>query len=122
MHPSTVNGTEMAAQECRDALFLRYGLEPPGLPKFCNIFNAAYYICHSLQYKKVRLVMVRHNEPCEKIADLYGKAYILTHVRDNPLIFASCDMQKTKAQPTGTTHPPSKKSIGHGTEGQPSDP
>ena len=29
VHPSTANGTEMGAQEWRDALFLRYGLEPP---------------------------------------------------------------------------------------------
>ena len=29
--PSTVNGTELGAQEWRDALFLRYGLEPPDL-------------------------------------------------------------------------------------------
>ena len=30
--PSTVNGTELGAQEWRDALFLQYGLEPPDLP------------------------------------------------------------------------------------------
>ena len=29
--PSTVNGTELGAQEWCDALFLRYGLEPPDL-------------------------------------------------------------------------------------------
>ena len=34
--PSTVNGTELGAQEWRDALFLRYGLDPPDLPKYCN--------------------------------------------------------------------------------------
>ena len=32
LQPSTVNGTELGAQEWRDALFLRYGLEPPDLP------------------------------------------------------------------------------------------
>ena len=30
--PSTVNGTELGAQEWREALFLRYWLEPPDLP------------------------------------------------------------------------------------------
>ena len=34
--PSTVNGTELGAQEWRDTLFLRYGLEPPDLTKYCN--------------------------------------------------------------------------------------
>ena len=31
--PSTVNRTELGAQEWRDAFFMRYGLEPPDLPK-----------------------------------------------------------------------------------------
>ena len=34
--PSTVNGTDLGAQEWRDALFLRCGLEPPDLPTQCN--------------------------------------------------------------------------------------
>ena len=34
--PSTVNGTELGAQERRDELFLRYGLDPPDLPTHCD--------------------------------------------------------------------------------------
>ena len=37
VQPSTVNGTEMGAQEWREALFLQYGLEPPDLSKFCDV-------------------------------------------------------------------------------------
>ena len=33
VQPSTVNGTELGVQEWQDAAFLRYGLEPPDLPK-----------------------------------------------------------------------------------------
>ena len=33
VQPSTVNGTELGAQELRDAIFLRYGLEPPRPPQ-----------------------------------------------------------------------------------------
>ena len=33
---STVNGTELGAQEWRDSLFLRYGINPPDLPSHCN--------------------------------------------------------------------------------------
>ena len=40
VQPSTVNGTELGAQEWRDAAFLRYGLEPPDLPKFRKGCNA----------------------------------------------------------------------------------
>ena len=36
VQPSTVNGTEMGAQEWRDALFLRYDLELPDLPTHCD--------------------------------------------------------------------------------------
>ena len=36
VQPSTVNGTELGAQEWRDAAFLRYGLEPPDPPKHCD--------------------------------------------------------------------------------------
>ena len=32
VQPSTVNGTELGAQEWRDAAFLRYGLDPLDLP------------------------------------------------------------------------------------------
>ena len=40
VQPSTVNGTDLGAQEWRDAAFLRYGLEPPDLPKFRKGCNA----------------------------------------------------------------------------------
>ena len=32
MLPSTVNGTELGAQECMDSLFLHYVIYPPDLP------------------------------------------------------------------------------------------
>ena len=46
--PSTVNGTELGAQECRDSLFLRYGLEPPELPTRCDGCHAKFTISHAL--------------------------------------------------------------------------
>ena len=46
--PSTVNGTELGAQEWRDILFLRYGLEPPDLPNYCNGCEARFSISHAL--------------------------------------------------------------------------
>ena len=58
--PSTVNGTELRAQEWRDALFLRYGLEPPDLPKYCDRCKARFSISHALDCKKGGLVMERH--------------------------------------------------------------
>ena len=46
--PSTVNRTEMGAQEWRDALFLCYGLEPPDLPKYCDGCHARFLISHAI--------------------------------------------------------------------------
>ena len=48
VQPSTVNGTDLGAQEWRDAAFLRYGLEPPDLPKYCYGCNARFSMCHAL--------------------------------------------------------------------------
>ena len=39
-----VNGTELGAQEWRDALLLIYGLDPPDLPKYCDSCNSHIYI------------------------------------------------------------------------------
>ena len=46
--PPTVNGTELGAQEWRDSLFLRYGIDPPDLPSHYNSCWAAFSICNAL--------------------------------------------------------------------------
>ena len=86
MQPSTVNGTELGAQEWRDDLFLRYGLEPPYLPTYCDKFQAKFLISHALDCKKGSLVTARHNELRDRVADLARKAFTPSHVRDDPLI------------------------------------
>ena len=48
VQPSTVNEIELGAQEWRDAALLRYGLEPPDLPKHCDGYNAKFSIFHAL--------------------------------------------------------------------------
>ena len=104
--PSSVNGTELGAQEWQDALLLQYGIDPPDLPKFCDRCNSAFSILHALDCKKGGLVMAPHNELRDGVADLAGKAFTLTHVRDDPLIFAGRAVQRPKAQPAGTTPSP----------------
>ena len=90
------------AQEWRDALFLRYSLEPPDLPKYCDGCNDKFTICHALDFKRGGLVKARHNDVWDGIADLAGKSFTPSHVRDNPLIFAVCAMKRPKANPDGT--------------------
>ena len=81
MRPSTVNRTELGAQEWRDALFLRYGLETPDLPKSCNGCKVRISISHALDCKKGGLVMVRHNDLRDGVADLSGVGFVLLTAR-----------------------------------------
>ena len=86
MQLSTVNGTELGAQEWCDTLFLRYGLEPPDLPTHYDGCKAKFSISHALDCKKGSLVTARHNELRDRVADLARKAFTPSHVRDDPLI------------------------------------
>ena len=45
----TVNGKELGDQEWRDALFLRYEMEPPDLPSHCDGCDAKFSISHALE-------------------------------------------------------------------------
>ena len=103
VQPSTVNEIELGAQEWRDPLFLRYGLEPPYLPKYCDRCKAKFTICHALNCKRGGLVTARHNELRDGVADLAGKAFTPSHVRDKPLIFAGCSVKRPKAKPNRTS-------------------
>ena len=99
MLPSTVNGTELRAQEWRDALFLRYGLDSPDLLSHCDGCDAKFTISHDLDCKKGGLVTARHNELCDGVADLANKAFTPAHVRDDPLIYSGRAMSRTKPKP-----------------------
>ena len=103
MQPSTVNGTDLGAQEWRDALFLRYGLEPPDLPKYCDVCNAKFTIYHALDCRRVGLVTALHNELQYGVADLAGKAFTPSHMRDEPPIFTGCALKRLKAKLAGTS-------------------
>ena len=103
--PFTVNGTELGSQEWRDALLLRYGLEPPDLPKYCDRCKAQFSISHALGCKKGGLVTARHNELRDGLADLAGKDFTLSHVRDDPLIYSGRTVSRMKPTPDGSTKP-----------------
>ena len=114
MHPSTVNGTELGAQEWHGTLFLRYGLEPLELPTHCDGCQAKCSISHALDCKKGGLVTARYNELRDGVAELAGKAFTPSHMRDYPLIYSGRAVRRTKATPAGAggntghavVHPP----------------
>ena len=90
VQPSTVNGTELGAQEWRGSLFLRYGLDPPYLHHYCDGCNTTFSIYHALDCKQGGLVTASHKEIRDRVADLAGKYFTPSHVRDDSLIFAGC--------------------------------
>ena len=100
--PSTVNVTELGAQEWRDTLFLRYGLKPPDLPKYFYGCEAQFTISHALDCKKGGLVTARHNNLRDGVADLAGKGFTPSHVHDDPLIYSGRAMSRTKPMPAGS--------------------
>ena len=103
VQPYRVNGTDLGAQEWRDSLFLRYGLDPPDLPTHCNGCQAKFLISHALECKKGGLVTVRHNELRDGVAYLAGKAFTLSHVRDDPLIYSGRAVKRMKSTPSGAS-------------------
>ena len=105
VQPFTVNGTDLGAQEWRDALFLRYVLDPPDLPEYCDGCNAKFTFCHALDSKRGGLFTACHNELRDGVADLAGKSFTPSHMRNDPLIFAGCDVKRLKANPAGTSGP-----------------
>ena len=111
MQPSTVNGTELGAQEWQDATFLLYGLDPPDLLKICSGYNAWFSICHSLNCKRGGLIAARHNDLCDWVADLAVKDFTPSHLRNDPLIYQGCALKRLKSKPagpSGSTNPGDK--------------
>ena len=106
VQPSTFNGTELGAQEYRDALFLWYGLKLLDLPTHCDGCQAKFSISHTLDCKKDGLVTACHNNLHDGVADLSGKAFTPSHVRNDPFIYSVCAVKRTKDAPAragGTT-------------------
>ena len=101
MHLSTVNETNLGAYKWREAIFLWYGLEPPVLPTHFYGYHAKFTIIHAFDCKRGGLVTERHNDLRDGVADLIGKSFTPSHVRDDPLICSVCAVKSTKATPAG---------------------
>jgi hypothetical protein len=100
--PSTVNGTELSAQEFRDKLLIRYARQPPDLPVLCDGCGCQFSVGHALECKVVGgLVILRHNEINHELADLSSKALSPSAIRGEPLIHpGSRSLNGPRAKPT----------------------
>ena len=99
--PSTVNGMDLEYQGWFDSLFIRYGIEPPGLLPHCDGCNAKFSICRYLDCKKGGLVTACPNAIFDRVADLTGKSFASSYVRDDPLIHPGSSVWEENSQPAG---------------------
>ena len=59
--PNTFNGTVLSAEEFRDSLRLRFGLQPKGLPAMSDGCGAKFGVEHALNCKAGGMVLLRHD-------------------------------------------------------------
>ena len=78
---------------------MRYGLDPPDLPKYCDGCQARLSISHSLDCKKGDLVTARHNEIRDGVSDLAGKDFTPSRVHGDPLIYSGRAVRRTEPTP-----------------------
>ena len=75
VHPYTVNGTDLRAQEWKNSLFLHYSIDPPYLSDHYDECGAVFDICHAFECKKVCLITTRHNSIRDGVANLASNAF-----------------------------------------------
>ena len=79
------------------------------MPDYCDGCGSALSIYHSLDCKKGSLVMARHNELCDGVADITDKVFTPMHMHENPKMFTGCAMHGGKAKAKGKGAPPQYK-------------
>ena len=85
--PSYYHGTDLSAQEFRDALHLRYARTPPDLPSSCDGCGQSFTMDHALECQHGGLVIIRHNEVRDELVDLASRVFSPSAVRVEPLIY-----------------------------------
>ena len=83
--PLLVNGTELSAEEFRDALTIHYGELPSDFPHKCDGCDAHSTLWHALGCKqKGGLLIFCQHKVGDKLAHLATKAFTPSAVRDLP--------------------------------------
>jgi hypothetical protein len=96
--PSTLNGTELLAQEFRDALLPRHARTPGDLPSHCDGCGAKSDVRHALECKVGGLVILRHDKISEELCDLASKALAPSAICVEPMIHSRRTAEETKAK------------------------
>lgn len=86
VYPSTVAGTHLYPLEFRDGLSLRYNLEPKNLPDICDGCGMKFTSGHALQCRTGGLIIARHNDIKDELAELCGRVFKPSEIHDEPAI------------------------------------
>lgn len=85
--PSYSNDTHLSAQEFRDRLHYRYGMQPSDLPTHCDGCNKPFSVDHAMSCSKGGLINARHNELIHAVGDLYTELKSPSSVQTEPMIY-----------------------------------
>ena len=92
--PDRMNGTELAADEFRDSLRMRYGMTPIGLPSRCEGCQQKFTVEHAMSCKKGGLILLRHTDLVNEWHELCAQAITPSAVTDEPLIHTGQSRQR----------------------------
>jgi hypothetical protein len=90
--PNTLNGSDLSADEFRDGVRLRLGLQPTALPPRCDGCGERFSTEHAMACRKGGLIIQRHNDLVNTWGQMCGQALTPSTVSDEPLIQQSRDM------------------------------
>lgn len=93
---------------------VRYHREPPDLPSQCDGCGGKFTLRHALACKKGALVLIRHDEVRDELANLAARALTPSRVRDEPSIYPSrsCAPSTASQQPTSPVRRNLQKTAG----------
>jgi hypothetical protein len=99
MSSTTLNGTELLAQELRNALLLcQARTSGDDLPSHCDGCGPKFDIRHALECKVGGLIILGQNKINEELCDLASKALAPSAVHVKPMIHSRRTAEETKAK------------------------
>jgi hypothetical protein len=100
--PNILNGSDLSADEFRDGVRLRIGLQPTALPPTCDGCGERFTTEHAMSCRKGGLIIQRHNDLVNTWGQMCSQALTPTCVSDEPLIQQS---RNTPVEGTNRTTP-----------------
>jgi hypothetical protein len=107
--PSTISGTELSAQEFRDKLLICYAHQPLDLPETYDGCGHTNSVGHVLDCKTGGLIIQRHNEIANELANLCGEALTPSAVHDEPSIYPDSRISPTDSRGSTLSNQPMLK-------------